>query len=197
MAGLEAPTTRGDFFEAHELLEPAWMGTADLAERDLLQGLIKVAAADVHGVRGNPAGVARNLEGARERLRSGSRAGRSPGIDLDVESLLAAIEARLARRDRASARRSHPIGWRSTMNTGSGHADRSMSRRRSAACARTRTGRSSSTSASARVRRGPRAGRRARADVEFAARIGELPRDRPLMIVCHLRRPLGGGRPDS
>ena len=42
---------RGDFFEAHELLEPAWMGTADIAERDLLQGLIKVAAAYVHDVR--------------------------------------------------------------------------------------------------------------------------------------------------
>jgi len=28
---------RGDFFQAHELLEPAWMGTADLAERALYQ----------------------------------------------------------------------------------------------------------------------------------------------------------------
>ena len=44
---------RGDFFEAHELLEPAWMGTDEPAERDLLQGLIKLAAAFVHGVRGN------------------------------------------------------------------------------------------------------------------------------------------------
>ena len=34
------------------------MGTADLAERSLIQGLIKVAAADVHAVRGNPAGRA-------------------------------------------------------------------------------------------------------------------------------------------
>src|SRR4029079_4444790 len=48
---------RGDFFEAHELLEPAWMGTADIPERDLLQGLIKLAAAFVHGVRGNPMGI--------------------------------------------------------------------------------------------------------------------------------------------
>src|SRR5690349_12807421 len=37
-----------DFFEAHELLEPAWMGTDDLGERAFLQGLIKVAAAFVH-----------------------------------------------------------------------------------------------------------------------------------------------------
>jgi hypothetical protein len=62
-AGLEA-YDRGDFFLAHELLEPAWMGTDDVRERALIQGLIKLAAADVHGVRGNPAGVARNL-GAR------------------------------------------------------------------------------------------------------------------------------------
>ena len=44
------------------------MGTDDRAERALLQGLIKVAAAYVHDVRGNPAGIARNLEGARALL---------------------------------------------------------------------------------------------------------------------------------
>jgi len=59
---------RGDFFEAHEELEPAWMGTADRAERALLQGVIKVAAAYVHDARGNPAGIVRNLEGARTLL---------------------------------------------------------------------------------------------------------------------------------
>ena len=32
-AGLAA-YDRGDWFLAHELLEPAWMGTADPAERD-------------------------------------------------------------------------------------------------------------------------------------------------------------------
>ena len=42
-AGLSA-YERGDYFEAHELLEPAWMGTSDLAERALYQGLIKLAA---------------------------------------------------------------------------------------------------------------------------------------------------------
>jgi predicted metal-dependent hydrolase len=93
-AGLEAYAA-GDFFEAHELMEPAWMGTADLAERALIQGLIKVAAADVHAVRGNPAGVRRNLEGARDRLASGM-GGEITGIDLDVAALLAAIDARLA-----------------------------------------------------------------------------------------------------
>ena len=93
-AGLEA-YDGGDFFEAHELLEPAWMGTPDLAERNLIQGLIKVAAADVHAVRGNPAGIRRNLEGARDRLRSGAT-GSIVGIDLDVDGLVSAIDARLS-----------------------------------------------------------------------------------------------------
>jgi len=92
-AGLEA-YERGDVFLAHELLEPAWMGTRDLAERDLLQGLIKLAAAFVHAARGNAAGVTKNLRGARERLASAGDAGRRFGID--GPGLLAAIDARLA-----------------------------------------------------------------------------------------------------
>jgi len=63
-----AAWARGDWFETHELLEPAWMGTADPAERDLYQGLIKLAAAFVHQVRGNRAGVTKNLVGARGRI---------------------------------------------------------------------------------------------------------------------------------
>jgi predicted metal-dependent hydrolase len=98
VAGLEAYAA-GDFFEAHELLEPAWMGTPDAAERSLLQGLIKVAAADVHAVRGNPAGVRRNLEGARDRLRAGE-GGSITGVTVEVASLLDAIEARFEALDR-------------------------------------------------------------------------------------------------
>jgi predicted metal-dependent hydrolase len=94
---------RGDFFEAHELLEPAWMGTAELDERELLQGLIKLAAAYVHGVRGNPLGIARNLQGARDRLAAAidTRAAAASGID--VARLVAAIDDRLARLDRNPA----------------------------------------------------------------------------------------------
>jgi len=93
-AGLAA-YERGDFFEAHELLEPAWMGTDDLAERDLLQGLIKLAAAYVHAVRGNPRGIATNLTGARDRLGAARADGRhSAGLDLDA--LLVGIDRRLA-----------------------------------------------------------------------------------------------------
>jgi hypothetical protein len=93
-AGLAA-YDRGDFFEAHELLEPAWMGTDDLAERALLQGLIKLAAAYVHSVRGNPQGVARNLEGARTRLEEAHEDGRH-AAGLDLHALLADIDVRLA-----------------------------------------------------------------------------------------------------
>lgn len=66
-AGLAAYEV-GDFFLAHELLEPAWMGTRDPVERDLHQGLIKLAAAGVHATRGNAAGVRKNLAGALRRL---------------------------------------------------------------------------------------------------------------------------------
>jgi hypothetical protein len=93
-AGLAA-YERGDFFEAHELLEPAWMGTDDLAERSLLQGLIKLAAAYVHAVRGNPRGIGRNLEGARDRLAEARLDGRhTAGLDLD--RLVADVDGRLA-----------------------------------------------------------------------------------------------------
>lgn len=100
LAGLAA-YDRGDFFEAHELLEPAWMGTADPAERDLHQGLIKLAAAFVHDVRGNPLGVARNLAGARARLaaaRDAIGAGARPAIgdDVDLAALVDGVDTRLA-----------------------------------------------------------------------------------------------------
>lgn len=85
---------RGDFFEAHELLEPAWMGTDDPAERELLQGLIKLAAAYVHSVRGNPLGMRKNLAGARDRLAAGAAA--APRAGVAIEPLLAAIDERLA-----------------------------------------------------------------------------------------------------
>jgi hypothetical protein len=85
---------RGDFFAAHEALEPAWMGTSDLAERAVHQGLIKVAAAYVHAVRGNPAGIAKNLVGARRHLVLAGSAGAAWGVDL--ATLITDIDARLA-----------------------------------------------------------------------------------------------------
>ncbi len=70
------------------------MGTDDLAERGLHQGLIKVAAAYVHAVRGNPTGIAKNLAGARPHLELGVAAG--PAWGVDVPDLIAAVDARLA-----------------------------------------------------------------------------------------------------
>jgi hypothetical protein len=100
--GLDA-YDRGDFFEAHELLEPAWMGTDDPGERAFLQGLIKLAAAYVHDVRGNPAGIGKNLTGARAWLVEASLGEpRRGGLDLTV--LIAQVERRLA--DLAA----HPTG---------------------------------------------------------------------------------------
>lgn len=94
-AGLAA-YERGDFFEAHEDLEPAWMGTDDPVERALLQGLIKVAAAYVHDVRGNPLGIARNLEGARILLIEAATAGPAVNVArIEIDALIAAIDLRL------------------------------------------------------------------------------------------------------
>jgi hypothetical protein len=95
-SGLEA-YANGDFFLAHELLEPAWMGTADAGERAFLQGLIKLAAADVHGVRGNPRGVARNLEGALERLRLAAAANVDLPAGFRLDTLIVDVDARLDR----------------------------------------------------------------------------------------------------
>lgn len=110
-AGLAAYAA-GDYFEAHELMEPAWMGSADVAERSLIQGLIKLAAADVHAVRGNPRGVRRNLEGSLERLRSAVATGSITGVDLDVAGLIRAMDDRLAALDAGDSDAPLTIDWR-------------------------------------------------------------------------------------
>ena len=92
-AGIAAYGER-DFFLAHELLEPAWMGTREVDERELIQGVIKLAAAFVHDARSNPAGIEKNLRGARVRLERGTAAGAKLGVD--VLALLAAIDERLS-----------------------------------------------------------------------------------------------------
>jgi predicted metal-dependent hydrolase len=91
--GLDA-YARGAFYLAHEELEPAWMAADDPGERELLGGLIKLAAAHVHAARGNPAGVATNLRGARARLAGARSTANDRGLDLPA--LLASIDDRLA-----------------------------------------------------------------------------------------------------
>ena len=110
IAGLRA-YAEGDFFEAHELMEPAWMGTDDPAERELIQGLIKLAAADVHGVRGNPRGVARNLEGARDRLRRVPDGEAIADLRIDLPGLLEAIDRRLAELAADRPTKPIPVTW--------------------------------------------------------------------------------------
>lgn len=93
-AAAVAAYERGDFFLAHELLEPAWMGSDDPAERALHSGLIKLAAAFVHDVRGNPTGIQKNLAGARERLADAGPAGPAWGVEVAalLEDVTAALE---------------------------------------------------------------------------------------------------------
>ena len=72
------------------------MGTPDLAERALLQGLIKVAAAYVHDVRGNPAGITRNLRAPGPCWSRRGRPGRLSTWPAWTSALIAAIDVRLA-----------------------------------------------------------------------------------------------------
>ena len=72
------------------------MGSDDPAERALTSGLIKLAAGFVHAVRGNPAGIATNLRGARERLAAAVEA-KGPDGGLDLPRLIEAIDDRLRR----------------------------------------------------------------------------------------------------
>lgn len=104
---------RGAWYLAHEELEPAWMGTDDPAERALLSGLIKLAAAYVHAARGNPLGVRTNLRGARERLATAAAASAATTATaagpagttgatgatewIDLPTLLVGVDDRLAR----------------------------------------------------------------------------------------------------
>lgn len=101
-AGLAA-YARDAWFLAHELLEPAWMGTDALAERQLYQGVIKVAAAHVHRERGNARGMAKNLVGARTLLVE-ALAGGAPDVGLDLPTLIADVDDRLARLARLDGR---------------------------------------------------------------------------------------------
>jgi len=97
-AGLEA-YGRGEFFEAHELLEPAWMGTDDLGERAFLQWLIKLAAGLVHATRRNPLGVTKNLAGARSHLLVAGATDWGRRYGVDVEELLRRLDEVLGGHD--------------------------------------------------------------------------------------------------
>ena len=60
---------RGEFYDAHEVLEDAWRGAPE-PERRFLQGLIQVAVAFHHHSRGNRIGFRSLLERAIRNLSS-------------------------------------------------------------------------------------------------------------------------------
>ena len=78
---------RGEFFEAHEILEDVWRA-APLEERRFLQGLIQVAVALHHHSTGNVTGCRSVLARACRNLSSyPSKYG-----GLDLAGLLATLE---------------------------------------------------------------------------------------------------------
>ena len=198
-AGLAA-YDRGDFFEAHEELEPAWMGTDDPAERALLQGLIKVAAAYVHDVRGNPPGIVRNLEGARvllEQAREGGPSDEVPGLDVATPH----------RGDRRAAGRPWPPTPRDRHSGRPTSPDPDPDTKERPVTMPAPIPTVDVTEAERRLREDPAgpilldvreptefAAVRAPGAVlvptsQFTARVGELPADRPILVICAM-----GGR---
>lgn len=87
---------RGEFFDAHEVLEDVWRA-APAVEKKFLQGLIQVAVGLHHHSRGNVIG-ARSLLARAHRNLSGYPA-RHGGIDLaalrtQVENWVGALDAK-------------------------------------------------------------------------------------------------------
>jgi len=79
------------------------MGTDDLGERAVLQGLIKLSAAFVHAARGNPRGIVKNLRGARERLATGEAAASGRELGIDVPELVDRVTERMVTLDREAS----------------------------------------------------------------------------------------------
>jgi uncharacterized protein len=86
-AGLDL-IRRGEYFEAHEVLEDVWRA-AEPQERDFYQGLVHVAVAWYQAGRGNRVGCERQLEKAARRL--GPYAPEHEGVE--VVSILEQIAA--------------------------------------------------------------------------------------------------------
>jgi predicted metal-dependent hydrolase len=84
----------GWYFESHETLEDLWMVTP-MPERELFQGIIQMAAAFVHLVRGEQPGILKLLDASIDKL---SRA-EDGAFGVDVGRLLS--ELRQARAEAA------------------------------------------------------------------------------------------------
>lgn len=70
---------RGEFFDAHEVLEDVWRA-APAPEKKFLQGVVQIAVAFHHHSTGNHRGMRSVLERAIRNL--GEHSGRFGGIDL-------------------------------------------------------------------------------------------------------------------
>lgn len=79
LSGLEM-FNRGEYFEAHELLEAAWRNEPGPV-RELYRGILQVAVAYYHLLRGNYTGASKMF--LRSRAWLGHFPARCCGIDLD------------------------------------------------------------------------------------------------------------------
>ena len=168
------------------------MGTDVPADRALLQGLIKVAAAYVHGVRGNPAGIARNLEGARARLVEADEDRPRP-VSRGRGWTCRRCSPRSTAASPTSRRTPTDPTLRPTRPTEGARHERSRQpdpdhrRRRGRTPAPRGPGRGRSCSTSARRTSSPRSalpGALLVPTSTFTTRVDELPADRPLLVVC-------------
>jgi len=88
---------RGFLWEAHEAWEAVYFASADPADRDLVQGLIQLAAALLQRHRGIANGVRRLARAAAHRLRSAAVQSASPHLrGLDLAAIVADVERHLA-----------------------------------------------------------------------------------------------------
>ena len=99
------------YFESHETLEDLWMVTP-FPERDFFQGVIQLAAAFVHFVRGEYPGIFKLLDASLDKLRAFTP--ERFGVDVarliaDAERARAEIEALGEGQFRAWDERNAPI----------------------------------------------------------------------------------------
>jgi predicted metal-dependent hydrolase len=82
---------RGEFYEAHEVLEDAWRRETNPERKLFFQGLIHCAVALVHGERRNSFGAQMQLAKAKDKL---ARCGREYSR-LEAATLLSHVQQKL------------------------------------------------------------------------------------------------------
>ena len=92
------------YFESHETLEDLWMVTP-LPDRTFFQGIIQLAAAFVHLVRGEYPGIIKLLDASAEKLQQFA----PEHLQIDVAALLDGIAR--ARTELAALGEEHVRDW--------------------------------------------------------------------------------------